>query len=181
MSRVRRIINRILVGAAVALLITYIADYAYFRLRSWHPKPADPLETLTVPRLFAIAEKGGKVDYQIDALNPEQTFTCVQSWFRTQVIHPAGTSNQKANNRSQCKGMRMPAHQFEVVIEKNQSRRRKVTSVYVPSVVPTGRNGKEKNAATSASMRAAPMPANNAMPARIPKMPLAADMMIQPV
>jgi hypothetical protein len=81
MSRARQIIKRILAGAVITLVVAYVADYAYFRLRAWHPKQADPLETFNAPRLFAIAEKGGKVDYQIDALNPEQTFTCVHSWF----------------------------------------------------------------------------------------------------
>lgn len=77
----RKLIKQALTAASAALLLAYIADYGYFRLRAMHPKPADPIETFTAPRLYAIAEKGGKVDYQIDALNPEQTFTCLHSWF----------------------------------------------------------------------------------------------------
>ena len=36
----------------MALLVAYIADYAYFRLRAWHPKPADPtVATLVQTRI----------------------------------------------------------------------------------------------------------------------------------
>ena len=44
-------------------------------------KPGGPLETFTVPRVYAIAEKSGKVEYELDAQNPEQTITCAHSLF----------------------------------------------------------------------------------------------------
>ncbi|MDP9337425.1 MAG: hypothetical protein M3P45_01010 [Acidobacteriota bacterium] len=59
----------------------FLSDYAYFRLRMIHPTPADPLETVTAPRLYAIAEKGRKVAYELDAQNPEQTLVCAHSLF----------------------------------------------------------------------------------------------------
>ena len=81
MNRVRLIAKHALLGVAIVLFLAYICDYAYFRLRMIHPKPANPLETFTAPRLFAIAEKGGKVAYELDAENPEQTITCLHSIF----------------------------------------------------------------------------------------------------
>jgi hypothetical protein len=73
--------KRALIGVVLALAVTYVCDYLYFRVRMIHPKAADPLETFTAPRLYAIAEKGGKVDYQLDSQNPEQTVVCLHSLF----------------------------------------------------------------------------------------------------
>lgn len=80
-ARARVYIQRasLMIAAATALL--YVADYLYFRARMVHPQKSSPLETFTAPRLYAIGEKGNKVDYEIDAQNPEQTFTCLHSWF----------------------------------------------------------------------------------------------------
>ena len=46
-----------------------------------HPKPSDPYESITALRILAFPEKNGKTEYQVDAQNPEQIVTCVQSLF----------------------------------------------------------------------------------------------------
>jgi hypothetical protein len=61
--------------------LLYVGDYLYLRLRMLLPKPSDPFESFTVPRVLAIPEKGGKTSYEIDQQNPEQTITCVHSLF----------------------------------------------------------------------------------------------------
>jgi hypothetical protein len=81
MSRVRLFANRALIAVAVVLVVAYACDYIYFRVRLIHPKLADPLETFTVPRLYAIAVKGNKTDYELDEQNPVQTLVCVHSLF----------------------------------------------------------------------------------------------------
>ena len=43
--------------------------------------PADPLESLKTLHVLAIPEKNGKTQYEVDAQNPEQTITCVHSFF----------------------------------------------------------------------------------------------------
>ena len=53
-------------------LRNFVCDYAYFRLRMIHPRTTSPLETFTAPRLYAIAEKGRKTAYELDAVNPEE-------------------------------------------------------------------------------------------------------------
>ena len=73
--------KRSFIAAVSALAILYVGDYLSVRLRMIHPKPADPFESLTAPRVLAIQEKNGKIEYQIDAQNPEQTVTCVHSLF----------------------------------------------------------------------------------------------------
>ena len=54
---------------------------SYFRFRTFHSKPADPVESLTALRVLAIPEKNGETEYEVDAQNPEQTITCVHSFF----------------------------------------------------------------------------------------------------
>lgn len=73
--------KRLLLALVAALLLVYIGDSLWFRVRMFHPKPDDPLESFTGPRVLAIPEKGNKVSYEIDQQQPEQTVTCVHSWF----------------------------------------------------------------------------------------------------
>jgi hypothetical protein len=75
------LVKRLLLGAILALIATYVCDFLYFHWRISRAKPGEPLETFTAPRLYAIAEKNGKVDYELDAQNPEQTITCSHSLF----------------------------------------------------------------------------------------------------
>ena len=77
----RTLARRILVVVIAILALVYCGDYLWFRARMIHPKPADPLETLTAARVLAIPEKGNKTSYEIDQQNPEQTITCVHSLF----------------------------------------------------------------------------------------------------
>ena len=77
----KKLIMRVLQSLAAALLLAYVGDSLWFRVRMIHPKPADPLESFTGPRVLAIPEKGGKTSYEIDQQNPVQTTTCAHSWF----------------------------------------------------------------------------------------------------
>ncbi|HME11621.1 MAG TPA: hypothetical protein VKF79_02075 [Candidatus Acidoferrum sp.] len=73
--------KRIVFAAAVALVAAYVVDFASVRVRMRHATATDPYETLTAPRVYAIAEKGNKTEYQIDADNPVQKVTCVHALF----------------------------------------------------------------------------------------------------
>jgi hypothetical protein len=73
----RRILSAVLLLAASA----YSVDYLWFRIRMTHPKPGDPLESIKSLRVLAIPQKNGKISYEIDQLKPEETITCVHSWF----------------------------------------------------------------------------------------------------
>ena len=80
-TRLRLFAKRALVYLACVVILAYVCDLVYFRLRMFHPQPTNPLETFTAPRLYAIGVKGGKVDYELDEQNPEQTWTCAHSLF----------------------------------------------------------------------------------------------------
>lgn len=57
----------------------YVVDYLVLRVRMLHATPASPFESMTRTRVLAIAQKGGKTDYQIDQVQPVETLTCVHS------------------------------------------------------------------------------------------------------
>src|SRR5207253_8383130 len=83
--------QRFVKGTLLLLIAAYAGDYVWFRVRLIHPKPADPLESFTVPRILAIPENSGKTGYEIDQQNPEQTFTCVhRSEEHTSVLQSRG-------------------------------------------------------------------------------------------
>ena len=77
----KKFIMRTLQFLVATLVLAYVGDSLWFRVRMIHPKPADPLESFTGPRLLAIPEKGGKTSYEIDQQQPEQTTICAHSWF----------------------------------------------------------------------------------------------------
>jgi hypothetical protein len=73
--------KQVLISVVLVLALLYGSDYLYLRVRMLHPKPADPFESLKALRVLAIPEKNGKMAYEVDARNPEQTVTCVHSLF----------------------------------------------------------------------------------------------------
>jgi hypothetical protein len=77
----RALLERIVIGIALAAALIYAGDFLYVRIRMQHPKPTDPFETMTAPRLLAIPEKGNKTTYEIDDQNPTQTVVCVHALF----------------------------------------------------------------------------------------------------
>ncbi len=77
----RTLAERIVIATALILAVLYSGDYFFLRVRMSHPKPSVPFESITAPRILAIPEKNAKTEYQIDALNPEQTVTCIHSLF----------------------------------------------------------------------------------------------------
>jgi hypothetical protein len=69
----------VLVFALAAMV--YAGDYAVVRLRASYPRLGNPFGSVQVVRLLAIPLKNGRVDYELDALQPEATVTCVRALF----------------------------------------------------------------------------------------------------
>ena len=80
-TRLRLFAKRMLICLAFSLIVIYVCDFVYFRIRMVHPQLSNPVETFTAPRLYAIGVKGGKIDYEIDQQNPQQPWTCAHSLF----------------------------------------------------------------------------------------------------
>ncbi|MGB2623972.1 MAG: hypothetical protein WA857_19480 [Candidatus Acidiferrum sp.] len=81
MIPIRTLAKRITIGATAALVLTYAGDFLSVRVRMLHPKPGDPFETITGLRILAIEEKGGKTEYTVDQLQPQQSAECVHALF----------------------------------------------------------------------------------------------------
>lgn len=96
------IIQRVLIALLLAVALLYAGDYISVRVRMMNPKPNNPFETITALRVLAIGEKGGKTEYTLDQLQPQQTAVCVHSLFPTPAIHPAGISSENSRNLSRC-------------------------------------------------------------------------------
>jgi len=77
----RIIVKRILVAAVLAIALVYAVDFASVRVRMMRPSPGNPFETVTALRILAIGQKGGKTEYTVDQLQPQQTAECVHALF----------------------------------------------------------------------------------------------------
>jgi hypothetical protein len=75
------IARRIAVLIVALAAMVYAGDYALVRLRAAYPRVGNAFDSVQVVRLLAIPLKNGRVDYQLDALQPEATVTCVRSLF----------------------------------------------------------------------------------------------------
>jgi len=74
-------LRRALAAVLAVAAAVYVGDYLYLRVRMRHPKPSDPIESMTRTRVLAIPQKNGKYDYQIDITQPTERLTCVHSLF----------------------------------------------------------------------------------------------------
>jgi hypothetical protein len=77
----RKLAKLILITLVAVVAIVYACDFVSVRLRMLHPKPSDPFETITALRILAIDEKGGKTEYDVDPVQPQQTGVCVHALF----------------------------------------------------------------------------------------------------
>jgi hypothetical protein len=78
---VRLLAKRVFIALFVVVAIVYAWDFASVRVRMMHAKPGDPFETITSLRILAIDEKGGKTEYDVDPVQPQQTGVCVHALF----------------------------------------------------------------------------------------------------
>jgi hypothetical protein len=75
------LVKRTALASALALAVVYLGDTACVGLRTMHPRANDPFESLTAPRILAIPENNGKIAFESDVQQPDQTITCVHSLF----------------------------------------------------------------------------------------------------
>ena len=81
MSQLSSTFKRAVIGILVAVVAAFIVDYMVLRARMMFPKLGAATGTVQMTRLYAIAEKNGRVEYELDANQPEVTMPCVHSLF----------------------------------------------------------------------------------------------------
>lgn len=77
----RMLAKRFLIAGVLTLALVYAGDFVSVRVRMMHPKPGNPFEPVTAVRILAIDQKGGKTEYTIDPLQPQQSAECVHALF----------------------------------------------------------------------------------------------------
>lgn len=81
MTRLSRILKQSAIAIVVTTLVLFVADYLLLRAKLIWPKLGAGTGTVTMERLYAIAQKNGRVEYELDANQPEVTLPCVHSLF----------------------------------------------------------------------------------------------------
>jgi hypothetical protein len=75
------LLKRALLLSVALVAVAYVADYAMIRVRMAFPKLGPALDSVQMERLYAIALKNGRTEYELDAQQPEVTVTCVRALF----------------------------------------------------------------------------------------------------
>ena len=81
MSQPGNYAKRTLICVVALAALVYACDYAVVGLRASYPRLGNAFGSVQVVRLLAIPLKNGRVDYELDAVHPEVTVTCVQALF----------------------------------------------------------------------------------------------------
>jgi hypothetical protein len=78
--------------------VVYFGDFAVVRLRAAYPRLGNAFGSVQVVRLLAIPLKNGRVDYELDALHPEATVTCVRALFPHLGYQPCWYVRRQSQN-----------------------------------------------------------------------------------
>jgi hypothetical protein len=81
LSRISLILKRTVVVVLAALALTYAFDYLRVRYKMAHSASGSAFGTVQMERLYAIPQKNGKIEYELDARQPEVTVPCVHALF----------------------------------------------------------------------------------------------------
>lgn len=74
-------VRRVLLAVVALFVLLYLVDFAWFQLRSFIPKLGPTTGSVHRIRLLAISSKGNKIEYEIDAVHPEEDVPCSHSVF----------------------------------------------------------------------------------------------------
>jgi hypothetical protein len=88
LSRLAKIARRRLFFGVTLVAIVYAGDYLTLRLRAAYPRLGRAHDSVQMERLYAIALKNGRTEYELDAQQPEVTVSCVRTLFPHQGYSP---------------------------------------------------------------------------------------------
>jgi hypothetical protein len=74
-------VRRVLLDVVALFVLLYLVDFAWYQLRSSVPKLGPTTGSVHRIRLLAISSKGNKIEYEIDAVHPEEDVPCSHSIF----------------------------------------------------------------------------------------------------
>ena len=76
-----RLILRILAALTLLFFIVYALDLTWYHTRLAVPRLGSANSSVHHVRLLAIPDKGNKIEYQIDAVTPEEDVPCTRTLF----------------------------------------------------------------------------------------------------
>src|ERR1700753_2179082 len=97
MSRLSNIFKRAVVGILIAVAAAFVVDYVVLRAKVMFPKLGDATGTVKMTRLYAIPQKNGRVEFELDANQPEVMMPCVHSLFPHMGNSPCWYLKQNAD------------------------------------------------------------------------------------
>jgi hypothetical protein len=93
-----RFLTRITASLAALFFVTYSVDLTWFHLRSAVPKLGAASSSVHRIRVLAIPHNGNKIEFQIDALRPEEDLPCSRSLFPHSGQNPCWYVSRHAND-----------------------------------------------------------------------------------
>jgi hypothetical protein len=81
MNRLAGILKQIAMAIVATVVVLYVGDYALLRAKLMWPKLGAGTGTVTMLRMYAIPQKNGRVEFEMDANQPQVTVPCVHSVF----------------------------------------------------------------------------------------------------
>ena len=81
-------LSRLFKIVPVLLVALYLVDAAWFYVRRTYPELGQASGSVHRMRLLAISNKGGKTEYTVDAVHPEEDVPCAHSLFSHAAQRP---------------------------------------------------------------------------------------------
>jgi hypothetical protein len=93
-----RFLTRLFASLVALFFVTYSLDLSWFHLRAAVPKFGAASSSVHRIRVLAIPHNGSKVEFQIDALRPEEDVPCSRSVFPHAGQNPCWYVSRHAND-----------------------------------------------------------------------------------
>jgi hypothetical protein len=90
--------RRFLAALFILVLVVYAVDFGWYECRLAFPSLGPAKGSVHRIRLLAIPAKGNKVEYQVDALEPEEDVPCSHSLFPHGGHRPCWYVGKHAND-----------------------------------------------------------------------------------
>jgi hypothetical protein len=90
--------RRVLLGTVALFVLLYLVDFAWYELRVLVPQLGATTGSVHRIRLLAISSKGNKIEYEIDAVRPEEDVPCSHSVFPRGGNRPCWYMARHAND-----------------------------------------------------------------------------------